>query len=144
MKAKDALFQYFVEQELADESSSDEWFRDPWYRVNFGGRKLPVFPLYGIKRGLILHDLHHLLSGYDTTWRGELELAGWELGSGGCGWHLFFWIDRMTFSLLALILTPIAAGRAFMRGTGSRNLYRFDPEELLSREIGELRSYVTV
>ena len=32
-------------------------------------------------------DLHHILSGYGMTWRGEIELSAWELGSGGCAWR---------------------------------------------------------
>ena len=145
MTTKDALLAYLVEQHLRDEGDTSEaWFRDNWYRLNVGGHKLPVFPLlFGLKRSLLLHDVHHLISGYDISWRGELALAGWELGSGGCGWHLFFWFDRVIFFLLALLLMPASTLKALRRGLKSHNLYRLNPEEVLTKEIEELRQYVT-
>ena len=75
MNAQDALSHYFVEHGLFPEGSGvEDWLGERWYRI--GG--LPVLPLVGkIKESLILHDLHHVVTGYETSWTGELELAGW-------------------------------------------------------------------
>ncbi len=57
----------------------DEWLGKTWVEVRVGQRSIPVFPLWGIKRALIAHDVHHVLTGYATTLKGEFELAAWEL-----------------------------------------------------------------
>ena len=71
---------------IEPETPTSEWYADNWVRVDMFGRRVPVFPIYGFKKTLFLHDIHHLLSDYDTDFRGELEIAAWELSSGGCGW----------------------------------------------------------
>jgi len=49
------------------------------------GRTVPIKPmLVQQQQRLLLHDVHHLVTGYDTSFRGELELAAWELASPGC------------------------------------------------------------
>ena len=37
------------------------------------------------------HDLHHILTEYDTTWTGEAEVSAWELATG-CKNYLAAWI----------------------------------------------------
>ncbi len=140
MKAQQALSRYFVEEGLFPKGSNvDDWVGDRWYRI--GG--VPVFPLVGkIKQSLILHDLHHVMTGYHTTWRGELELAGWELGSGGCAWHHFFWFDRLSAFLLGLIFVPRLTLRALRKGWHQHNLYPLRSDEVLATELDELRRYV--
>ena len=105
MTIQEALSNYFVEQGLHTERSTlEDWLEDRWYRI--GG--VPVLPLVGrIKESLILHDIHHLITGYSTRWTGELELAGWELGSGGCARHWFFWFDRIFTLGLGLVMAPV-------------------------------------
>ncbi len=136
MKTREALIQYFADQGIGN---PDEWYQDNWYRIG----KLPVYPMWGLKDSLILHDIHHLVTGYDTSPRGELELAGWELGSGGCAQHKLFWVDRLFFALLGLILAPAATWKAFRRGWKQRNLYRLEAEKALAMDVAELRRRVT-
>ena len=45
-----------------------------------------------------------LPGGYSTKLVGELELAAWELASGGCGLNLFFWLDRFLALALGLFV----------------------------------------
>ena len=73
---------------------------------------------------------------------GELELAGWELGSGGCARHKLFWVDRLLFTLLGLILLPTVTWRAVRRGCRQRNLYRLEAEAVLAAEVDELRQWM--
>ena len=119
MTAQDALSSFFVAQGILREGSAvEDWIGDRWYRI--GG--IPVLPLVGkIKHSLILHDVHHLVTGYDTSWTGELELAAWELASGGCGLNLFFWLDRFLALALGLFVCPRRLWRAASRGWKCRN-----------------------
>ena len=45
------------------------------------------------------HDLHHVLTEDPTTWRGEAEIAAWELASV-CGRHVTVWLLLTVLSLL--------------------------------------------
>ena len=142
MTAREALLAYLVEQGARKpDDPPDAWFNDPWYRYPIGDRRVPVFPMFWLRRSLTLHDLNHLISGYDLSLRGEVENAAWELGSGGCGRHVFFWVDRMVAALLGLLFAPQAVLRAFRAGRCHRNLYRLDRDEALAADIEDLRRW---
>jgi hypothetical protein len=143
ISTKNALIDYRVGQGwLADRRAGDAWLLDRWYRVTVRGRTIPAVPLYGFKRPLILHDIHHLITGYPTDLCGEMALAGWELGSGGCAYYPVFWLVQLGFFVTALLLMPSVALRAFASGRTHRNLYRCDPDALLSQTIDATWTYV--
>ncbi len=90
-------------------------------------------------RSVRIHDVHHVLTGYPTTWRGEGEIAAWELASG-CGAHWAAWHLNLWAALIGLFIAPRAIGRAFRRGRASRNLYGREWDDgILDRSVGELR-----
>ncbi len=140
MTAQDALSSFFVAQGILPEGSAvEDWIGDRWYRI--GG--IPVLPLVGkIKHSLILHDVHHLVTGYDTSWTGELELAAWELASGGCHSHFFFWFDRLGAFAIGLFMHPRRLWRALRRGWRVRNLYPLDAYRVLKMDVEQIRAYV--
>jgi hypothetical protein len=142
LRAREALIAYLVEQEvLGPEDPADAWFEDGWYRFPVGERRVPVLPLFGLRPSLTLHDLNHLLSGYDLSPRGELQNAAWELGSGGCSRHWFWWVDRTALALIGLIAMPRLTVAAYREGRGQRNLYAMDPDEALEADIEALRRW---
>jgi hypothetical protein len=87
-----------------------------------------------------LHDLHHILTEYPTTWAGEAEISAWELGSGGLhGYFAGWWLDLMNIAQ-GLFVNPRGAYRAFMRGRRTRNLFdRSFSDEMLTELVGEYR-----
>ncbi len=140
MTTEDTLRAYFVERGFVKVGTPrNELYRDNWVKVPMWGYYVPVFPIYGFKKSLMLHDVHHVLSGYDTDWRGELEIAAWELSSGGCGWYLLYWIDRVVFMSLGLLLCPIRTIRAFQRGRGHCNSFNRNPDDVLDSDYDELK-----
>lgn len=143
MTAREALLAFLVEQDVRKpDDPPDAFFNDPWYRYPIGSRRVPVFPLLLLRRSLTLHDLNHLISGYGLSLRGEVENAAWELGSGGCGRYVFWWVDRTFITLLGLVSMPRAVARAFRAGRGQRNLYRMrDRDEALAADIEDLRRW---
>lgn len=139
MKTAAALWEHVREHDLCPGSRTlEEWRGVRWIRMRFGPRLVPVLPVIGYRAALHLHDVHHILTGYDTRLRGELELAAWELGSGGCGWSLVFWIDRLLGLLLGLVLCPVRLLRAFRRGLGCRNLYGERVDRVLEEDLQAL------
>ena len=85
------------------------------------------------------HDLHHVLTEYPTTWRGETEIGAWEVATGCARFYQGWLLDLLSFAI-GLVICPRRVYAAFMRGRRSRNLYRwrFD-EELLSSRVGDVR-----
>ena len=143
LTTREALSEYFEREGIkTDDQNFEEWLRDNWLRMNLFGHRIPVKPLYGFKKALALHDVHHLLTGYDTTWTGEFQVTAWEVGSGGCAPHILFWLKLVFTSLLGLVLMPTASWYAFARGRNQRNLFRCDFRELLAREVDDLRAFI--
>lgn len=85
------------------------------------------------------HDLHHVMTGYQTDFLGELEISAWELASG-CADKTAAWVLNFGGYAAGMVLAPRRTLRAFVRGRHSSNLYRrrFD-DALLSRTVGETR-----
>jgi hypothetical protein len=85
------------------------------------------------------HDLHHVMTGYQTDLPGEFEISGWELGSG-CADKSAAWVLNLGGFFAGMVIAPRRTLRAFVRGRHSRNLYRhrFD-DALLSRTVGDVR-----
>ncbi len=121
------------------EDPPERWYADDWIYYRVGSRRIPFFPLIGIRKPTLLHDLNHLLSGCDTSWAGEFEVASWELASGGCGPFAYFWVDRLIFVLLGLVLAPLSTIRGLRAGRGCHNAYRFDPVRVLQLPFAEVQ-----
>ena len=132
MNTEDALRDFLVERGYVEPGTPRrDLYRGNWIKYSLWGHMVPLIPIYGFKKSFMHHDVHHLLSGYETDWRGELEIAGWELASGGCGWYVFYWLDRVIFMTVGLLLCPIRTARAFRRGLRHRNTFGLDPEDVL-------------
>ena len=122
--------------------SLDEWLHVRWIRVRVGHWSIPIFPVIGYRDGLILHDVHHVVTGYGTSVVGEIEIAAWELASGGCGWIMLFWIIQIATALLGLIVCPRRTIRAFQAGWSQRNLYLLDAQHVLALDFEEIVRHV--
>ena len=116
----------------------DAWLDNRWIRTRIRGRVIPILPVIGYRNSLVLHDVHHVLTGYDTRLSGEIELAAWELASGGCGLSLFFWVDRMFAVLFGVFIVPRRLVRAFRRGWRCRNLYGARGTDVLAMDYDDV------
>ena len=144
MTTQEALGKFLVAQKVAKQGDGPEdFYGGYWFYADILGVRVPFFPRVGFQRGLPAHDTHHMLNGYPTNWVGECETAAWELASGGCGPHVAYWIDRVFFLAIALVMAPIRTVRAWRRGWGQQNLYRLDRDQLLAMELAEVRRYVS-
>lgn len=143
MTTEDALNRHFVATGIyAEGCTRENWYPGNFVSIQIARWKVPIFPILRRNGPIVLHDVHHMITGYPPSWRGEAEIAGWEIGSGGCRWHLFYWLDRLSFLLLGLFAAPVATWRAFARGRTCHNLYRMEPEAVLRMEVREVRDYV--
>jgi hypothetical protein len=106
---------------------------------------LPIFtltlPNYSWRKNMLyVHDLEHILNEQDTTWKGEMYIASWEIASG-------FWkqFPVIIFPLWTMgwgiwkhpkaVLTGFKAGNS---SSGIANL-NIDKQALLALDLSELK-----
>ena len=135
----DARAQYFAENNFGDGGYSASW-------VKVQAGPIPIyFPNTAARiRAVRLHDVHHVATGYDTTWTGEAEIAGWEIAPG-CADHYAAWQLNLQAMAIGLVIAPRKVYRAFVRGRHTNNLYREEfNEKILSLTVGELRQRLSL
>lgn len=141
MTAEEALNQYFAASGiLAPGCTRSDWYPGHFVYLDVGPAKVPLLPILRRSGPVVSHDLHHMLTGCAPDWPGEVELAGWELASGGCGWHFLYWLDRVLVFALGLVTAPRALWAGLRAGRGRRNLYRADREEVLHTDVERVRA----
>jgi hypothetical protein len=131
----DARGRYFA----ANGFPSDGGYSARWVRIALGPVPIYIYNSTSRVRAVRLHDLHHVLTEYDTTLIGEAEIGAWELGSG-CKDYVAAWFLNFGAVLIGLWLSPGRVREAFARGRRTGNLYgRTFDDALLQRSVGELR-----
>jgi hypothetical protein len=119
-------------------------YDDRWVRLKAGPFSFKFPNTAARVRAVKLHDLHHVLTEYDTSWTGEAEIGAWETASG-CGRHYPAWLLNFGGLAIGLVVTPRKTYRAFIRGRHSANLYTtVFREELLDRKVGEMRDELSI
>lgn len=106
------------------------------FRVRVGPLTLP-FPNPGL---LPLHDLHHIVTGYETGLVGEAEISVFELRTG-CRSPIVFFLCLGSIAI-GLFLAPRRILRAWRRSRGTTGLYhaKLDLEDLLEMDVAALRA----
>jgi hypothetical protein len=119
---------------------ADGGYDDAWVRLQAGPIPLGFPNTPSRRRAVRLHDVHHVLTGYGTTWTGEAEISAWEISSG-CGRYLAAWVINLHALFIGLLVAPARVYRAFLRGRGARNLYHGEPfsDALLDERLGDVR-----
>lgn len=120
----------------------DAAYTERWVKLAAGPLTIWLPNASGRVRAVKRHDVHHVLTGYATTWTGEGEIAAWELASG-CGSYRWAWALNLSALPIGIALAPRAMLRAFARGRRSGNLYcraGGADDALLARSLAELRA----
>lgn len=92
------------------------------------------------RRAVVLHDLHHIVTGYGMDWAGEGEISAWEIATG-CGRYGFAWFINLQGMVMGWVVAPVRTWRAWVRGRHSKSLYREGwRETLLSERVDAMRA----
>lgn len=122
----------------------DGGYAERWVKVT--RNRLPLYLLNSAprRRAVPYHDLHHVLTGYDTSNAGEAEISAWEVAAGTWPHWFAFFLDLAGLAT-GLLIAPRRTFRAFARGRRSRSLYA-EPfsEELLSAPVGATRKRLEI
>jgi hypothetical protein len=131
----EALAEYLEAKGMpADSGRSQRWVAVRWLGLPI------VFPNFDARRRvLFLHDVHHLLTGYPTTWTGEGEIGAFELRTG-CGRLWAAWMFNGGGFLFGLAIAPRALFRAFVRARGCRNFYGTDERRVATLDLATARA----
>lgn len=137
LSLRDARGRYFADNAFGD----DGGYAKKWVKLQLG--PLPfAFPNSAARvRAVKYHDLHHVVTGYDTNVVGEAEIGAWEIGSG-CAGFIAAWILNLYAMVLGFLSgAPDAVFRAFVRGRHTKNLYHDEyGEALLDARLGAVRA----
>jgi len=131
-----ALGKYFIDNGFA----ADGGYSDAWVKIKVG--PIPFLIPNGAARKRVVphHDLHHIATGYSTSFRGEAEIGAWEVASS-CERFYVAWLLNLLAMSLGLLFWPGDIYEAFMRGRYTRNTYRMEyGGALLDTKVGELRA----
>jgi hypothetical protein len=118
-------------------------YDDPWVDFKLGPVPMPFPNTPGRVGAVRYHDLHHVLTGYDTDIVGEFEISAWEIAAG-CKGFVAAWQLNLGGMFGGLLIAPRRTLRAFLRGRHSGTLYGEDLETLLAARVGELRARMGV
>ncbi len=132
---REARARYFTDNHFGD----DGGYQDVWVDFKLGPIPMPFPNSPARLRAVRYHDLHHILTGYDTDIVGEFEISAWELGAG-CKDFTVAWQLNLGGLSLGTWVAPRRLFRAFRRGLASSSLYGLDFEALLDRRVGELQA----
>jgi len=100
---------------------SDEAARASWTcRLGPLTLRLPNFAWR--REAILAHDLHHVLTGYPCTLRGECQMAAWEFAAGPMP-HRAAALFCLPLLPLGLVWTPRHMLQAFRTGRRSRSLH---------------------
>lgn len=104
--------------------------------VKAGPIPIPVPNPPSRRAALRLHDLHHVLTGYSTTIRGEWQISGWEVGAG-MHRNPVAWSFCLMGMSAGMALMPRKTARAYARGRRGRSLLDQDPEAVDALTLAE-------
>ena len=91
------------------------------------------------RRAVIKHDIHHIVTGYRSTFKGETEIGAWEIGSG-CRGYWAAWVLNASGVMTGIVFNLWGVLKAFARGRRTKNLYydNISTEEALNMKVSEL------
>ncbi len=135
MDMQSARARYFERNGFGETGGYD----DPYVDFKMGPLSFRLPNTEARLRAVRYHDLHHVVTGYQTTPLGEFEISAWELGAG-CRGFIAAWILNLGALAAGSITSPTRTWRAFVRGRYSRSLYDQEFAGLLAENVGQVRA----
>jgi hypothetical protein len=134
---KEALQQYFSRYHFVN--GGYDW---KWFKIKLGPVFIPLPNIPARVRAVKIHDVHHVITGYTATLKGEAEIGAWEIASGCGRYYVAWYLNFCSFAYGLLFFFP-AVMRAFIAGRKSCSFYKGTVyESLLDKNVGWLRQQV--
>lgn len=115
----------------------------PSWRCRIGPVTLRLPNFKWRRHALLRHDLHHVLTGYPCTMRGEFQMAAWEFAAGRYP-HAAATLFCLPLVAMGLFWSPRRLWSAFRRGRRARSLYQSEiTEEMMAAPVNEVSAAIT-
>jgi Coenzyme Q (ubiquinone) biosynthesis protein Coq4 len=101
---------------LSASQSGDWWFFEVF------GLRLYCYNFEWRRRALAFHDLHHVVTDYPCTMKGEMQVATWEFAAGSFP-NIFAKLFCLPLVALGAVLIPWKLFAAYRNGTRSKSLF---------------------
>lgn len=128
---------------LAENGFTLEAYDARWTKATIFGVPVVVPNTKRHRWAIMLHDLHHVATGYGTDMAGEGEISGWELGRGLGSLGLYVGSIVLFGAIGGLVVAPRRTWAAFRASAAARRslFHAEEPyEQLLEGDVGALRS----
>jgi hypothetical protein len=112
-----------------------------WIWLKFKYFSLPIPNIKGRRENVWRHDMLHILLDYDTSWKGETQVSGWVMGSGGWGRFYVGWLFAIAMFGIAIVFFPKSTFQSFIRGRNTLSPYLLgvSKEKLFCSDIEKLK-----
>jgi hypothetical protein len=112
---------------LAENGFTVAAYEEPWTDASFLGVRFRVPNTRRHRWAIMLHDLHHVATGYGTDLTGEGEVSAWELRRGLGALGLYVATIVTLGAAMGFVIAPRRALAAFRASGTSRSLLGADP-----------------
>lgn len=136
MNLQQHLNDFYVQYNIPENGGED----DKTFEVPLPFLKLILPNFSWRKKMLYVHDLEHILNQQDTTWKGEIFIASWEIATGF--WRYFpiciFPLWTMGWGLWK---HPSSVLKGFKKGSADRGIANLEipKSQLLTMNLAQLR-----
>jgi hypothetical protein len=129
---------------LAENGFTVAAYDDAWTQATVFGIDIAVPNTNKHRYAIMLHDLHHVATGFGTDLAGEAEISAWELRGGLSGLDVYVASIITLGTLMGLAIAPRRTLRAWRAAKTARSLWTLDVpyEELLAMSVADLRALV--
>jgi hypothetical protein len=133
-----AIKQFYKKNNFADDGGKSE--NVGW--IKFGFFSFPIPNPESRKKNLFIHDINHIATGFDTTWRGESAVSAWEIAAGGWGKYYFIWLIVLWAMGVGVVFYPKSTFLAFKKGQTMLNpaFLKYSKADFLKMEVLELQN----
>lgn len=113
--------------------------------IKFGFFSIPIPNVESRKNNVYFHDVHHLITNNDTTWKGESAVSAWEISSGGWDKYYVPWLLTLWAMGLGVLFFRKSTIKSFEKGLTMRNALTcgITKTEINNLTIQELRNKVS-
>lgn len=132
---------FYDRHDFGEDGGVNEKFA--WIKFGFFSIPLPNFK--GRSQNIYLHDVSHIVTGNDTTWKGESAVSAWEVSSGG--WDKLYvpWLLTLWAMGLGVLFYPRTILKSFRQGLTMRNALTcgLTKTEIFSYTVPELQKLLS-
>lgn len=113
--------------------------------IKFGFFSIPLPNVEGRSKNIYLHDVSHIVTGNDTTWKGESAVSAWEIASGGWGKLYIPWLLTLWAMGLGVLFYPTNVFKSFKQGLTMRNALTcgLTKTEIFNYPLPELQKFLS-